>query len=45
MLGPIGNAPIAAAPIADTLEEAAPAGANPKGPLGMPLHGPFGGPV
>ena len=24
---------------------AAAAGANPKGPLGMPLHGPFGGPI
>lgn len=26
-------------------EDQAAAGANPKGPLGMPLHGPFGGPV
>ena len=25
--------------------EAAAAGANPKGPLGMPFHGPFGGPI
>ena len=24
---------------------AAPGGATPKGPLGMPLHGPFGGPI
>ena len=25
--------------------EAAAAGGNPKGPFGMPLHGPFGGPI
>ena len=27
------------------LRPAVAAGANPKGPLGMPLHGPFGGPI
>lgn len=26
-------------------DQAAAAAANPKGPLGMPLHGPFGGPI
>lgn len=28
-----------------SIAEVAAGGANPKGPLGMPLHGPFGGPV
>ena len=26
-------------------DQAVVAGANPKGPLGMPLHGPLGGPI
>lgn len=26
-------------------DQAAAVTANPKGPLGMPLHGPFGGPI
>lgn len=31
--------------VVETAEEAAPGGANPKGPLGHPLHGPLGGPI
>ena len=31
--------------IAGELKEAAAGGANPKGPLGMPIRGPFGGPI
>jgi len=31
--------------VAYCVKPVAVAGANPKGPLGMPLHGPFGGPV